>query len=63
MNPSHPRKKPSPEAAVFAPAPRAEEDSREGRMGAIRMFVVLSWAVFALRQILLKPVRVLVVKF
>jgi hypothetical protein len=31
-------------------------------MGAIRVFVVLSWAVFALRQILIKPVRVLVGK-
>ena len=28
-------------------------------MGAIRVFVVLSWAVFALRQIFLRPVEVL----
>jgi hypothetical protein len=61
MNPSHPHKKPLPGAAVFAPA-RAEEDSGEGRMGAIRMFVVLSWGVFALRQIFLKPVKILVGK-
>lgn len=62
MNESHPRKRPSPEAAVFAPVLREEESSGEGRMGAIRVFVVLSWAVFALRQILIKPVRVLVGK-
>jgi hypothetical protein len=28
-------------------------------MSAIRVFVVLSWAAFALRQILMKPVKVL----
>jgi len=29
-------------------------------MNMIRVFVVLSWAVFALRRIFVKPVRVLV---
>lgn len=29
-------------------------------MSAIRVFVVLSWAIFAVRQILVRPVRVLV---
>jgi len=63
MNQSHPCKRPSPESAVFAPMLREQEEgSREGRMGTIRMFVVLSWAIFALRQIFLKPVRVLVGK-
>jgi hypothetical protein len=28
-------------------------------MGIIRIFVVLSWALFALRQIFLKPVKAL----
>lgn len=55
-------RRPSPEAAISAPIVRDEEGPREGHMGAIRMFVVLSWAVFALRQIFLKPVRVLIGK-
>lgn len=63
MDQIHPRKKPPSELAGLAPMPRErEEGAREGHMGAIRTFVVLSWAVFALRQILLRPVRVLVGK-
>jgi hypothetical protein len=62
MQQNHPRQRPSSEAAVTAPRVREEEGSREGHMGAIRVFVVLSWAVFALRQILLRPVEVLVRK-
>lgn len=56
------RQRPSPEAALSAPSAQEEEGTREEHMGAIRVFVVLSWAVFALRQILLRPVEVLVGK-
>jgi len=46
-------------AAFFAAKLRQAGDSGEGHMSGIRVFVVLSWAAFALRQILLKPVKVL----
>lgn len=62
MDRNLPHRRPSPETAVSAPIVRGEEGPREGHMGAIRVFVVLCWAVFALRQIFLKPVRVLVSK-
>ena len=63
MNEIHPRKTPSPRAVVCTPTLREhEEASGEGHMGVIRVFVLLSWAVFALRQILIKPVRALVGK-
>ena len=45
-----------------APHARGQKGSKEGHMGTIQVFVVLSWAAFALRQILLKPVRALVTK-
>jgi hypothetical protein len=59
MQQNHPRQRPFPEAAVSAPGVREEEGARRGHMGAMRVFVVLSWAVFALRQIFLRPVEVL----
>jgi hypothetical protein len=62
MEQNHPRQRPSTEAAVSAPRVREEEDLREGHMGAMRVFVVLCWAVFALRQIFLRPVEALVRK-
>ncbi|PYU29570.1 MAG: hypothetical protein DMG31_17160 [Acidobacteria bacterium] len=47
-------------AALFAAKLRQVRDSGEGHMSSgIRVFVVLSWVAFALRQILLKPVKVL----
>jgi hypothetical protein len=62
MDRNLPHRKPFPDAAISAPIVRDEEGLKEGHMGAIRVFVVLSWAVFALRQIFLRPVRVLVSK-
>jgi len=62
MEQNHPRQRPSTEAAVSAPRVREEEDPREEPMGTMRVFVVLCWAVFALRQIFLRPVEALVRK-
>lgn len=62
MDRNLPHRRPFPEAAISAPIAREDEGLREGHMGAMRVFVVLCWAVFALRQIFMKPVRVLVSK-
>lgn len=63
MNQSLSRKGLFSEAGAI-PAPKAREDElcREGHMGAIRFFVVLSWAVFAVRQIFIRPVEALVTR-
>ena len=62
MHQSFPRNGLPEPAEGFAPPARGQKSSKEGRMGAIQLFMVLSWAAFALRQILLKPVRALVTK-
>jgi len=52
-------KGPHPGGASSAGEVKAGRDSGEGHMGAIRVFVVLCWVFFALRQIFLKPVKAL----
>ena len=52
-------KAPNPGAASLAGDVKAGDDHRKGRMSIIRIFVVLSWVFFALRQIFMKPVKVL----
>ena len=52
-------KAPNRGAASLAGDVKAGDHYGKGRMSIIRVFVVLSWVFFALRQIFMKPVKVL----